>query len=728
MPRVIFASNRLSHTARITEHGVDIVASSGGLATALAGAHARAETLWLGWPGDLSEATPEQREEVDRQLRDRRAVAVHLSREQVARYYDGFSNAVLWPLFHYALDKVQLDADADWQVYQEVNARFADAIAEQWREGDLVWVHDYQLSLVPELVRRRLPAARIGYFLHIPFPAGDVFRLLPWREEILRGVMGADLVGFQTASYRSNFCRAAALVLGVDLDVDQLVLGDRRVEVGVFPISIDVPTFAADTTEITAELAALRAEAPARKLVVGIDRLDYTKGILRRLHAFDRLLSREPELASLVKLVQIAVPSREGVDAYGDLRAQANELVGRINARHGTHSTTPVHFLYRSIPQHELIALYRAADVMLVTPLRDGMNLVAKEYCAARLDARGVLILSELAGAADELTEALIVNPYDVGALERTLRAALAMPEHEQRARMVRMRQRVLDHDVHRWCDSFLERLGALPVPAPPDTLPPTDSDTLGAQLVHLAASRRRMLLLDYDGTLVPFAALPELAVMDAPLRQLLARLAAQPGTDVHVVTGRSPSSIGALLGDLPVGIHAEHGYWSRSADRERWVVRHDGPLAWKRPVLALMAALVARTPGALLEEKTCSVAFHYRGADPTLAVLRVAELVRHMRELRLGEVALLEGHKVLEARLRGVDKGLAARAALADASADTAVLAIGDDRTDEDLFAALPAGAITIHVGPGRSRARHHLRGPAEVRAILGALLEDRA
>ncbi len=721
MSRLLIASNRLPVTLCLEGDGVEVKPSSGGLATALRGPHARGEGLWFGWPGDLSAASPEQRAQAEGELAARRLVPVELSADDVARYYDGFSNGVLWPLFHYTIDRVRLDAEDDWRCYQRVNQRFAEALAAHVQPGDLVWIHDYHLTLVPEMLRRLAPGARIGFFLHVPFPSSDVFRILPWREEILRGLMGADVVGFHTGAYLTNFGRSVAHVLATDLDVDVIRWADHAVRLGVFPIGVDAAAYASDAAEIHAELARLREGATGRKLILGIDRLDYTKGIVRRLHAFDRLLANDPELHERVQYLQIAVPSRESIDSYAEVRREANELVGRINARYGTPTSLPVHFLYRSVPFDQLVALYRAADIMLVTPIRDGMNLVAKEYCAARTDGRGVLVLSEFAGAADELREALIVNPYDLGAVERTLRAALSMPEDEQRIRMERLRARVRQGDVDLWHRRFVSELDAVPVtPARPAV---EAGRSLDEEIARLRGAPSVLLLLDYDGTLVPYALMPDLARPDPALQKLLAALVARPGTSVQVLTGRTPASIERFLGDQPVGLHAEHGYWSRVDPVRPWLVRVAATLAWKEPIGALLADLVARTPGAFVEEKTSALAFHYRAADPTLAAARLQELRARFAAEARSEVEMVEGSRVVEIRLRGVHKGLVATGLVAEAPAGTAIFAAGDDRTDEDLFAALPPDAVTVRVGRGRSLARFRVDDVAALRALLWRL-----
>lgn len=724
--RLLIVSNRLPFTLQEEGGRTRLAPSAGGLATALRGPHEESGGLWFGWPGDLSRVPAGERAELEDEMSRRRAVPIHVTPAEVSRYYDGFSNSVLWPLFHYLLDKVQLDAESDWVAYQGVNRRFAEAVAAEYREGDAIWVHDYQLALVPGYLRALVPEAPIGFFLHVPFPSADVFRILPWREEILRGLLGADLVGFHTSSYRHNFAHAAAVVLGVELGTDALVVDDRLVRIGVHPISID-SRFFAETAEhplVAAEVEKLRAETTGKRIVLGIDRLDYTKGIPRRLLAIDRLLCNEPSLKDSVHFIQVAVPSRERVDAYGELRRTVNELVGRLNAHHGTPAGAPIQLLYRSIELHQLVALYRAADVMLVTPLRDGMNLVAKEYVMARADQRGVLVLSELAGASAELPEALTVNPYDLTATAAAVTRALHMSPREQEVRMKAMRERLSRDDVHAWAQRFLSDLQ----PGAPRAHG-GESGRPSALVAEMRAAREapaRLLMLDYDGTLVPLAPMPDLATPDADLLDLLVRLAQLPQTEVHIVTGRTCASIGRWLGELPVHLHAEHGFWSRRGG----VWSANGPIreGWKARVTPLLKDVVARTPGALLEEKTTAIALHYRGSDPTLVADRLRELRPMLQEaLRASpsDAEILEGSKVLEVRQRGVGKGVLADMILAPVGRETKVVVAGDDRTDEDMFEAATHDAITIHVGGGRSDARYRVTTPAALRSLLAAWLE---
>ncbi|MEY4513227.1 MAG: hypothetical protein RLZZ450_5349 [Pseudomonadota bacterium] len=720
MGRVLLASNRLPVRLSATGEAPALVPSSGGLATALREVHADSDGRWIGWVGDLGRLPTSAREGVQRDLHERRLSAVPLSASEVALYYDGFSNAVLWPLFHYRLDKARLDASNEWRAYKAVNERFADAIAAELRPGDTVWVHDYQLMLVPAYLRKRVPDARIGFFLHVPWPASDVFRILPTREEILQGVLGADLIGFHTESYRSNFMHSAAKVLNLDLGIDNIVWEERNVHAGVYPISIDLEEFERVSPEVDQLVEQLRSETRGKKTVLGVDRLDYTKGVPRRLLAFDRLLEREPQLKSKVHMIQIAVPTREKIDSYAELRSEVNELVGRINSQHGSPTGSPIQSLYRSVGSDELLALYRAADVMMVTPLRDGMNLVAKEYVAARTDVEGVLLLSEFAGAASELDAALIVNPYDIGGMASTLRRALVMSTAEQRVRMNRLRAAVRNNPVQEWARSFLEDLGKT---EPVTKTAVTTAGQLELELAALREAPHKTFLFDYDGTLVPLAPLPDLAAPDQPLLDLLQRLVRTPNVDVHIVSGRSRSSLEGWLGGLPVSLHIEHGFWSRDATGS-WSQVSQVPPDFLKRIYEIMKRHAFRAPGTLVEQKSASMAFHYRGADPHVASSRLRALRAELNNSLGPNAELLEGNKVLEVRLRGVHKGTVVGRVLEHAPRGTRVFAAGDDRTDEDMFGALPADAISIRIGPGQTRARFRLQSPFELRRLLGSMV----
>ncbi len=466
-------------------------------------------------------------------------------------------------------------------------------------------------------------------------------------------------------------------------------------------------------------------------MLLCVDRLDYTKGIPRRLLAFERLLQQHPELEGQVRLVQLAVPTRSEVPMYRRFREQIDGLVGRINGSFGTPNWTPVHHLVRSVGDAELIALYRAADVMVVTPVRDGMNLVAKEFVSTRADGDGVLVLSEFAGASVELGDALLVNPYDMDGTARALHRALTMPEAERRSRMAALRKAVQASDVRGWAKRFLTDLSAAAAPGATSgaarerpSLALTTPNVVELVLTRARASSHLLLMLDYDGTMVPFAPTPDGAAPDAELLELLRTLAERPGTMVHVVSGRDRRSLGNWLGDLPVELHAEHGVWRRTPGQSNWRRSMKGDLPLRDEILTFLEAAAARVPGALVEEKTVSVAWHYRRAEPRAAAAALRWLRTMLRRhLPPGSVDLLSGDQVLEIRPVGVDKGAVARRVLAEVPAGGLVVAMGDDHTDEQLFAALPDDALTICVGHRPTQARLRVSSVHDARALLAAL-----
>ena len=429
--------------------------SPGGLVSALRPILRNQPSTWIGWTG-AADDEPEPFE-----LDGIRNHPVGLSAQEIHDYYEGFSNRSVWPLFHDAIRPAEYRR-AWWRSYMSVNERFARAAAENAAKGGLVWVHDYQLLLVPGMLRSMRPDLRIGFFLHIPFPPQELFAQLPWRRSLLKGVLGADVIGFQTRVGAENFVRLCRRFVGVRRRGGSLQVDDRPVVARAFPISIDFEHY--DSMSVTAEveerMRVLRSRLGDRKIVLGVDRLDYTKGIDIRLAAFGDLLATGRCDAEKAVLVQVAVPSREKVEEYQELRSEIEELIGRINGQYGLVGRTPIQYLHRGVPPEELIALYRMADVMAVTPCRDGMNLVAKEYVACRSDERGALVLSEFAGAAHELGDAVLVNPHDIDDVAGALDSAMNMDVKEQTRRMRRLRSVVRKNDVHRWARSFYEELG----------------------------------------------------------------------------------------------------------------------------------------------------------------------------------------------------------------------------------------------------------------------------
>jgi len=723
MSRLVLVSNRLPVTVKVDRGQVTVGRSSGGLATGLSKPHETSGGLWIGWPGDLSRVPPKLKQEVDLRLRALRCVPLHLSHGEVERYYESFANGILWPTFHYLLDRIPNDS-RDWESYWKVNQKFADLVAVHHQKGDSIWVHDYQLMLLPGMLRSRLPDARIGFFLHIPFPSWEVFRILPWRQQIIEGLMGADLIGFHTSAYLRHFTVSMLRLTGSEPNVDRVLYKGREVRLTGLAMGIDAHAFDSTARDelVQQEAQVIRQQHGQSAIFLGIDRLDYTKGIPRRLLSFERLLENEPALRGRVKLIQLAVPSREKVPAYEVFRRQVEELVGRINGAYATPTWTPVHYLYRSLNHRQVCALYMAADVMLVTPLRDGMNLVAKEFAASRIRDDGVLILSELAGAAAEMGEALFVNPYDIEGTANAMRDALTMDKTEIQRRMTLLRARVGKMDVHAWVNTFLTELNTGgDVANRPRAL---EGDVMLDVLQRLRPAEHLHLIMEYDGALVPFSPHPEQAMPDAELMELLQALCSHPSISVHVVSGRDRQTLERWLGGLALSLYAENGWWQRQVGGT-WQTAHEdsGGNDWKDHLRPILKDFTDRTPGSFVEEKSMAVAWHYQDAEQSFGMQQAQELRLHLGQLvREAEVEVQPLARVVEVRRLGMNKGALVPAALA--ARPGMVVAVGDDHSDEELYAAVPADGVSIHLGPLPTRAHYRMHNPTGLRQFLRALL----
>ncbi len=462
--RLVVVSNRLPVV--LTKHDAewDVEPGSGGLVTALAPVLRNRGGLWIGWPGTADDEGLEEALASSMEGTGYSLVPVPLTADEVDRYYRGFSNEIIWPLFHDLQSLCKFDPSY-WEAYEQVNRKFAGVIAENTSPSDFIWVHDYHLMHVASDLRAMDSAAELGFFLHIPFPSPDIFVKLPWRFEILRALLDFDLLGFQTMRDRRNFIQCLRTLVGhTELcgrgQVCEVEAAARKLRVGAFPISIDVRSLEeeAKSREVAESAWHIHENLPDRQLILGVDRLDYTKGIPNRLRAFRHLLEHHPEHRNNVSLVQVVVPSRRGIMGYEDLKIEIDQLVGEINGQFtGYSGWVPIHYIYRSLSRYDLLGYYRTAEIALITPLKDGMNLVAKEYCACSLEENGVLILSEFAGAAAEFQRwALLVNPYDIVGVSDLIHAALKMEPGERQRRMHGMRQTIRKRDIFRWVDSFL--------------------------------------------------------------------------------------------------------------------------------------------------------------------------------------------------------------------------------------------------------------------------------
>jgi trehalose 6-phosphate synthase/phosphatase len=706
---LVIASNRLPVTVELGDDGeVRTSPSAGGLVSALRGL---AEShVWVGWPGT---PVPEPSEPVVAEaLATQGLHPIFISEAEAESYYSHMCNETIWPLFHYFVGRLRFSDEA-WASYVAVNDRFADGIAGLAPPGARVWVQDFHLALVPAALRSRRPDLEIGFFLHVPFPSSEIYRLLPTRRELLHGMLGADYIGFHTGDYVRHFRSSCLRILGLDSEPQEIAFDARTVGVGAHPIGIDVQTFRSTLgdpeTALMAEELAERYEG--KQLVLGVERLDYTKGIPEKLDAFERILELEPERALTTTFLQVLVPSRLESPDYTAKRDEIEQRIAHLNGRFGQFGTTPVEYVHRSISLQELVALYRRADVMMVTPLRDGMNLVAQEYVLCQSapgppgGSQGTLLLSEFAGAAHVLPGALLVNPWDASDLAGRLLQALALEPAERARRLDLMADRVEQLDSRNWARGFLarvQRFAARPKPHFPARL----DDAGVARLTRaFADADRRTFLLDYDGTLRELVTHPALAAPTAELRELLVRLAALSDTDVHIVSGRTRDSLESWLGDLPVSLGAEHGAFVREPDGT-WHRNVDTDLTWLPRAEELLVRTSEEVPGSVVERKETSVAWHYREAEPEYGQWRAHELLAALGQSLSGLPAeVLTGHRVIEIRARGVNKGAYMRHLESTAIPGWQILAAGDDLTDDDLFEALPDGSIAIHVGPPRPR-----------------------
>jgi trehalose 6-phosphate synthase/phosphatase len=607
-----------------------------------------------------------------------------------------------------------------------VNETFSNEIIRITEPDDFIWVHDYHLMLLPELLRKRMPDATIGFFLHIPFPSSEVFRILPPRKEIVKGILGADLIGFHTYDYAHHFLQTTRRLLGYEHSKAQITVDNRIVKVDAFPMGIDYDQFtkAAAQEGVKREIQKIRKRVGERQIIVSIDRLDYTKGIAQRLLAFDYFLETNPKYREKVTLILVAVPSRTGVEQYDLLKREVDELISRINGKYGTIGWIPIWYLYRFLSFNNLVPLYIVGDVALVTPIRDGMNLIAKEYLATKTDQKGVLILSEMAGASKVLGEAIIVNPNNKEEIAGAIRYALEMPVAEQIRRNQVMQLRLQRYNVERWAHDFIEVLTRTKQ-RQSELVSKNLKPLMRKQLLkEFNAGKKRLLLLDYDGTLVSFVTDPSKASPDKRIANILKRLAAHPKNELVIVSGRDRATLDKWFGRTNMGMIAEHGVWHKEKGNKWQLIK---PLSsdWKDQIRPILELHVDRTPGSRIEEKEFSLVWHYRKTEHALGERRAVDLKERLLDIATPlNLNVLEGSKVIEVKNLGTNKGVTAKLWL-DRNHWDFILAIGDDWTDEDTFAVVPSWAYSIKVGIGYTKARFTIASVEEARNLLAELVK---
>lgn len=724
MAKTIIISNRLP--VKIEKNGdqLSYKPSEGGLATGLGSIYKEGENVWLGWPG-LHLQKKEERDEVSKNLAKENMAPVFLTTQDISDYYEGFSNSTLWPNFHY-FNQYAIYEQGLFDAYVSVNKKFCDEVLKLADPEDIIWIHDYQLLLLPEMVRNKLPDVQIGFFLHIPFPSYEVFRLLPWRKELLHGMLGSDLIGFHTYDDMRHFLSSVSRLVGFGNSEGLIDTGKRLIEVDAFPMGIDYERFsnAAAAPKTIEQEIKYRTSLGDQQLILSIDRLDYSKGIPQRLLAFELFLERHPEYTQRVSLILIVVPSRDNVGKYQELKEEVDLLVGRINGNYGRINWTPIHYFYRSFPLEALSAFYRMAHVAMVTPMRDGMNLVCKEYIASRLDQKGVLILSEMAGASKELSDAILINPNNINQMVEAIYSALTMPEDEQVRHMSVMQESLQRYNIHHWVKMFMQRLGYIKQMQKSLATKNLDASAIKFVKNTYDNTKKRLLFLDYDGTLTGFKSNPQLSKPDQELLDLLSRLCDDPYNRVIIISGRDRQTLGGWIGHLPLDVVAEHGVWTRELGTE-WSTVDTMVDTWKDEIRNTLELYVNRTPGSFIEEKDYSLVWHYRKVETGLGELRSRELSSHLKYLSTNkDLQVLEGDMVVEIKSAAVNKGKTALKWLRKFDHDF-VMAIGDDWTDEDTFKVMPKDAFSVKVGSTSSAANYNIDSYKEVRSFLWKLIE---
>ncbi|MFC1616614.1 bifunctional alpha,alpha-trehalose-phosphate synthase (UDP-forming)/trehalose-phosphatase [Candidatus Margulisiibacteriota bacterium] len=727
MSRKIIVSNRLPINIQKKNNKWTFEPSIGGLATGLNSIHQNEDSLWVGWSGieDENLSTKDIKEITKKLKNEYKCIPFFLTKKEIELYYNCFSNKTIWPLFHYFTAVTEYNAEY-WDYYQIVNNKVACELKKVMGRYDTVWIQDYQLMLLPQLIKEGFPNAKIGFFLHIPFPSFEVFRLLPWRIEILKGMLGADLIGFHTYDYVRHFISCVRRILQYDAKLSTITTENRQVKIDAFPMGIDYKKYneASEKLTIQREIQALKSEINSTKVILSIDRLDYTKGIPHRLEAYDKFLTEHPEWKKKVTFILIVAPSRTMVDTYSDLKKELDELVSRINSKHGSIGWVPIWYYFQTFHFNRLIALYKISDILLVTPIRDGMNLIAKEYIATKNNKKGVVILSETAGAVCELGEAIVINPNNSEEISEAIAVALKMPTEEQIKRNTIMHKRLALYDVNYWANDFIEKLDEV-VNQKKDIDCQVLTKLYKKKLITAyTKAKKRLLFLDYDGTLVNFHQEPEMASPDTELINIVKKLAKEKNTEIVIISGRDKNTLNKWFKDLAVNLVAGHGVWIKKKSG-RWALSEALNSDWKEKIFPIMELFVNRTPGSFIEDKQFSIAWHYRKCDVDLAFVRGSEL----KDALLGmtnnlNLQILEGNKVLEIRDAAVNKGKAA--SLWFDHYDF-MMAIGDDWTDEDLFTIMPDNAYSIKVGYGYTNAKYNIANVQEVRTLLKDILDPK-
>lgn len=694
MGKTIIISNRLPVTLQRKDQILTFRASEGGLATGLGSVYKEGDNLWVGWPGAFIDSDAEK-EFIIEELQKESMYPVYLNKKEIRDYYEGFSNATLWPTFHYFNQYVVYNP-VYWEAYKKVNQKFCEVVQDVIEKGDTIWVHDYQLLLLPQLLRQSMKECLIGFFQHIPFPSYEVFRLLPWRNDILEGMLGADLIGFHTYDDARHFLSSVNRIVGASDTNGQLDINNRYILVDAFPMGIDYHKYEqkALSEDSLQNEKAFRRSLGNQKLVLSIDRLDYSKGIPEKLLAFEKFLEKNPAMQGDISLVMIVVPSRHHVKRYKELKEEIDELSGRINSRFSTLQWRPIHYFYRSFPFDHLSALYHMADIALITPMRDGMNLVAKEYVASKTNSSGALILSEMAGASKELSDAIIINPNDIDAIVAALEQAIRMPVAEKKARMESMRNIVRQYDIHNWVELFLERLQFIADKQKSIVTTALNEEISKEMMQSYWYAARRLIFVDIDESLL--IADTNQQRLNDDVFELFRAISNREQNKLVCISGADCVTMERWFRQLPVDLIAEHGMWLRKYGHS-WQIFENISCDWKFEIFPVLEHFVKRTPGSFIEEKDFSLVWRYRKVEPGLGELRARELTEHLKYLVSNmNLNVLQESNRIEIKNSLINKGRAVRKWLDENYAEF-IFVYGGSNSSEDIFKILPENAYSV-------------------------------
>lgn len=727
--KTIFISNRLPFS--IKPKTGQLQRGSGGLVSALLGVRLDEPFYWLGFETDpeLAEQLRRKSPQVNENLRLHPVV---LEKKLYDSYYDRFCNDVLWPLFHYEGQHVFFRKD-DWASYERANRQMADEILNIAGPKDTVWIHDFHFMLLPEMLKKENPSLKVGFFLHTPFPSSEIIRQLPVREQIMRAMTRCDLIGFHEHSYLRHFSVSLKAILGVDSSIFKADLGDHTLHLGVYPISIDTEEMKAKAASpaVTDLVEKFRDRIRSKFLILGVDRLDYSKGLELKLKGFRRMLQKYPELRGQVSLLQVAVPTRTKVPSYIRLKKEIDQLVGTINGEFGQPGYTPVNYIFNSVSENELLALYRRSECVLITSKRDGMNLVAMEYAVCQaMETPGSIVLSEFVGAASVLGQAVFINPWDEDSIADALFQVYHMPLDEKQERLQGLHDILSKYSATQWARSFLHDLESGRRERrkyPTLTLRPEHLDVYTEVFEPLRRAAKRTLILDYDGTLVSLQKRPEAAVIPESYRQLLRGM--RRDFAVYIVSGRSRQFLDEQFPAGDFHLVAEHGAYYREPGGE-WQNRISSDISsWFSEAKRVMCEYTERVPLSFVEVKDAALVWHFRQSPGDFAEYQSRKLDDELQTCLANQpVSVTMGSKIIEAKAVECNKGNFVRWLKETSDKDQVYVCIGDDRTDEDMFRVFDGDGLTIKVGPDATAAHYRVPHQQDVEKILRYLLRSSA